>query len=86
MQAKRRFLLCKSQSKAKGLGLLTGVTSDENLITDCIEKLNVINQYPIYGITAVKRVLQPNANDVTGFIDKAFDEFILNLLRVNNKD
>ena len=73
-------------SEAKDLGLLTGVTSDENLITDCIEKLNIINQYPIDGITAVKRVLQPNANDVTGFIDKAFDEFILNLLRVNNKD
>jgi enoyl-CoA hydratase/carnithine racemase len=75
-----------SASEAKDMGLLTGVTTDENLITDCLEKLNVINQYPSYGIKAVKRVLQPNAADVTGFIEKAFHEFILNLLMVKNRD
>jgi len=75
-----------SASDAKDLGLLTGVTTDENLITECIEKLNAINQYPSRGITAVKRVLQPNANDVAGFIDKAFDELILNLLVVKKKE
>lgn len=75
-----------SAPDAKKLGLLTDVTTDEELINNSLEKLNVIKQYPSYGISAVKRVLQPNASDVTSFINKAFDEFILNLFMMKNKD
>ncbi|MBW2492360.1 MAG: enoyl-CoA hydratase/isomerase family protein [Deltaproteobacteria bacterium] len=75
-----------SAPEAKDLGLLTGVTTDEELMDYCIEKLNVIKQYPSYGISAVKRVLQADASDVTNFIDKAFDEFILNLFMLKKKE
>ena len=75
-----------SAPEAKDLGLLTGVTIDEELIDNCLEKLNVINQYPSYGVSAVKRVLQPNPSEVANFIDKAFDQFILNLFMMKEKE
>lgn len=75
-----------SAPEAKDLGLLTDVTTDEELMNHCIEKLNVIKQYPDYGISAVKRILQPDASDITNFMDKAFDEFLLNLFNIKKKE
>ena len=75
-----------SAPEAKDLGLITGITTDEELMNHCMEKLNVIKQYPSYGISAVKRILQPDASDVTNFIDKAFDEFIKYLFRLKKRE
>ena len=74
-----------SASEAKDLGLLNGVTENENLIADCIEKLNVINQHPSHGIAAVKNILNPNSSDVTGIMNKAFEKFKFNLYTMKNK-
>ena len=74
-----------SAPEAKDLGLLTAVTTGEELITHCIEKLNDINQYPRHGISALKRVLQPNADDINKVIDKAFEEFMFNLVRYKER-
>jgi len=68
-----------SAPEARDLGLLTDVTTDEELIDKCIAKLNDISQYPSYGILAMKRLLRPDANEINKLIDRDFDEFKLNL-------
>ena len=75
-----------SAIEAKELRLLNDVTTEEELINKCLEKLNEIKLYPSYGISAIKRVFQPNVSEVTRIIDKAFDEFILNLFMMKNKE
>ena len=75
-----------SAPEAKKFGLLNDVTTEEELINKCLEKLNEIKLYPGYGISSMKRVLQPDAGDVTRIIDKAFDEFILNLFMMKNNE
>ena len=76
--------MMKVAPEAKELGLLNYVTTEEELINKCLEKLNEIRLYPGYGISSMKRVLQPDASDVTRVIDKAFDEFIMNLFMMKN--
>ena len=68
-----------SAPEVHDLGLLTDVTTDEELINRCIEKLNDISQYPSYGISAMKRILRPDTNEIYKLIDRAFEAFILNL-------
>ena len=68
-----------SAPEVHDLGLLTEVTTEEELINRCIEKLNDISQYPSYGISALKRILQPDTNEMYKLMDKAFEAFILNL-------
>ena len=68
-----------SAPEVHDLGLLTDVTTDGELINHCIEKINDICQYPSYGISAMKRLLRPDANEIYKFIDRAFEAFILNL-------
>lgn len=68
-----------SAPEVHDLGLLTDVTTDEELIKRCIEKLNDINQYPSYAISGMKRLLRPDTNEISKFIDRAFEEFLLNL-------
>ena len=74
-----------SAPEAHDLGLLTDVNTDEELINRCIEKLNDISQYPSYGISAMKRLLQPDANEIHKLIDRAFEAFILNLNLIEKK-
>ena len=68
-----------SAPEVHDLGLLTDVTTDEELINRCIEKLNDISQFPSYGISAMKRILRPDTNEIYKLIDRAFEAFILNL-------
>ena len=68
-----------SASEVHDLGLLTDITTDDELINRCTEKLNDINQYPSYGISAMKRILRPDTNEMHKFMDKADEAFILNL-------
>jgi enoyl-CoA hydratase/carnithine racemase len=68
-----------SAPEVHDLGLLTDVTTDEELINRCIEKLNDISQCPSYGISAMKRILRPDTNEINKHIDRAFEAFILNL-------
>jgi len=68
-----------SAPEAHDLGLLTDVTTDEELINRCIEKLNDISQCPSYGISAMKRLLRPDTDEIYKLIDRAFEAFILNL-------
>ena len=64
------------------LGLLTDVTADEELMSRCVEKLNDISQYPSHSISAMKRILRPDTNDISRLIDRAFEEFGLNLKEI----
>ena len=64
------------------LGLLTDVVTDEEIINQCIKILKDISRYPSYGISAMKRILRPDTNEVSKFIDRAFEEFILNINEV----
>lgn len=68
-----------SAPEVHDLGLLTDVITDEELIKRCVEKLNDINQYPNYAISGMKRLLRPDINEISKFIDRAFESFILNL-------
>lgn len=74
-----------SAPEAHDLGLLTDVTTDEELIKRCIEKLNDISRYPSYGISAMKQLLQPDVNEIHKLIDRAFEAFILNLNLIEKK-
>ena len=71
-----------SAPEVHDLGLLTDVTADEELMSRCVEKLNDISQYPSYSISAMKRILRPDANEISRFIDRAFEEFGLNLKEI----
>lgn len=66
-------------NEVNDLGLLTDLVPDEEMITRCITKLNDISQYPSYGIASMKRILRPDANEISKFMDRAFEEFILNI-------
>ena len=66
-------------TEVNDLGLLTELTTDEGIINRCIQKLNDISQYPSYGIASMKRILRPDTNAISKFIDRAFEEFILNI-------
>ena len=68
-----------SAPEAQDLGLLTDVIADEELMSRCVEKLHAINRYPSYCISAIKRILRPDTNEISRFIDRAFEEFGLNL-------
>ena len=68
-----------SASEVHDLGLLTDITTDDELINRCTEKLNDINQYPSYAISAMKRILRPDTNEMNKLMDKADEAFILNL-------
>ena len=71
-----------SAPEAQDLGLLTDVIADEELMSRCVEKLHAVNRYPSYCISAMKRILRPDTNEVSRFLDKAFEEFGLNLKKV----
>lgn len=68
-----------SVPEANDLGLLTDVTTEEELIVQCIAKLKDISQYPSNGISAIKRLLRPDADEISKLIDRDFDEYKLNL-------
>ena len=68
-----------SASEVKELGLLTDVTADEELMNRCVEKLNDISQHPNHSISAIKRLIRPDVNEIHKFIDKAFQEILGNL-------
>ncbi len=68
-----------SAPEAQDLGLLTDVIADEELMSRCVEKLHAINRYPSYCISAIKRILRPDTNEISRFIDRAFEEFGLKL-------
>ena len=68
-----------SATEANESGLLTNITSEEELINQCIQKVNDISQYPSYGIAARKRILRPDAREISKFIDRSFEAFILNI-------
>ncbi len=71
-----------SAPEVHDLGLLTDVTADDELMNRCVEKLDDINQYPNYSVSAMKRILRPDTNDISKFIDRAFEEFGLNLKEI----
>ncbi len=71
-----------SAPEAHDLGLLNDVTADDELMNRCVEKLDDINQYPNYSVSAMKRILRPDTNDISKFIDRAFEEFGLNLKEI----
>ncbi len=74
-----------SASEVHDLGLLTNITTDDKLINRCIEKLNDINQYPSYGISAMKRILRPDTSEMPKLMDKVVEAFILNLNMIKRK-
>jgi enoyl-CoA hydratase/carnithine racemase len=71
-----------SAPEAHDLGLLTDITADEELMSRCVEKLNVVSQYPSYSISAMKRILRPDAKEISQLLDRAFEEFGLNLKEI----
>jgi 2-(1,2-epoxy-1,2-dihydrophenyl)acetyl-CoA isomerase len=71
-----------SAPEVHDLGLLTDVTADEELMSRCVEKLNDISQYPSYSISAMKRILRPDTNEISKLLDRAFGEFGLNLKEI----
>ena len=73
-----------SAPEARDLGLLTDVTADEELMSRSVEKLRVMSQYPSYSILAMKRILRPDANEISKHIDRAFEEFGLNLKEIKS--
>lgn len=73
----------QSATEVHDLGLLTGVTADVELMDRCVEKLSAMSQHPNYSISAMKRLLRPDVNEIHKFIDKAFQEMLLNINAVN---
>ncbi len=73
-----------SATELNDLGLITDLTTDEEMINQCIKKLDDISQYPSYGIASMKRILRPDANETSKFIDRAFEEFILNINEIKD--
>ncbi len=71
-----------SAPEAHNLGLLTDVTADEELMSRCVEKLDAISQYPSYSISAMKRILRPDPSEISKLLDRAFEEFGLNLKEI----
>ena len=71
-----------STSELHDLGLLADVVADEELMSRCVEKLNDIRQYPGYSISAMKRILRPDPRDISRHLDRAFEEFGLNLKEI----
>ncbi len=78
----REILLSRtslSAAEVHELGLVTNIVTEEEIINHCIKKLNEISVFPIHGIAARKRILRPDANEISKYINRAFEEFILNL-------
>ena len=76
------ILLSKTSHTApevRDLGLLTDVTADEELMSRCVEKLNVISQNPSHSISAMKQLLRPDENEIHMYVDRAFETIVLNL-------
>ena len=71
-----------SAPEAHDLGLLTDITADEELMRRSVEKLDAIRQYPSYSISAMKRILRPDTKDISKLLDRAFEEFGLNLKEI----
>ena len=71
-----------SASELHELGLLTDVVADEDLMSRCVEKLNDTGQYPGYAISAMKRILRPDPREISRHLDRAFEEFGLNLKEI----
>ena len=71
-----------SASEAHDLGLLTDVIVDEELMSRSVEKLNGISNYPSYSISAMKRILRPDTNEISMLLDRAFEEFGANLKEI----
>ena len=71
-----------SAHEALELGLLTDIIGEDELMRQCVEKLNDASRYPSYSISAMKRVLRPDANEISKLLDSAFEEFGLNLKEI----
>ena len=68
-----------SATEANTLGLLTDVVAEDELMHRYKEKFDAIRQYPSYSILAMRRILRPDASEISRFLDRAFEEFGLNL-------
>ncbi len=68
-----------SAPEVRDLGLLTDVTAEEELISRCVEKLNVISQHPSHSISAMKQLFRPDENEIHKYVDRAFETIVLNL-------
>ncbi len=83
-QSATELLLAKtslSALEAEKLDLITSIVTAEEMADHCVEKIDEINKYPVDGFLALKKVLQPAMSDIASYVDKAFEEFMLHLLR-----
>ena len=78
----REILLSRtslSAAEVHELGLVTNIVTEEEIISQCINKLHDISVFPIHGIAARTRILRADASEISKYINRAFEEFILNI-------
>lgn len=82
------LLLSKSAinaSEAYDLGLLTEIVNENELQNRCLEKLKRICELPSYLISATRRLVQPELNDLNNFINRSYQDYYMNLMVMQQK-
>lgn len=82
------ILLSKSSinaSEAYDLGLVTEIVNENELQDMCIKKLKSICELPSYAISATRRLVQPELNELNNFINRSYQEYYTNLMMIKQK-